>query len=171
MIIRQQKDGMLQKEVRIKQVTDTIKKLKADIEKLQKEASVFKQIKVIDDNKPELDKEKLRLEIKEHQSLINGEIANGKREMEKQVTKLEALKKRLRELTWSNKTNSHKILKAVRLAKSPRPKARVNESLKTETEEKKPERYERVRKYKRMKLRKRNNSKLAQDFVTVSLIT
>lgn len=162
---------MLQKEERIKQVANTIKKLKADIEKLQKEAAVFKKEEAQESAKPEIDKELLKLEVKETQMLLNNEINCGRKEIEEEHTKLEMLKKKLKELTWSNKANSHKILKAVRLTKSPRTKVRVNESLKPEREEKRAKRLERVKRYNRMRLRRRNDSKTGLEVATVSLNT
>eukprot|EP00826_Nyctotherus_ovalis_P047091 TRINITY_DN5371_c0_g2_i1.p1 TRINITY_DN5371_c0_g2~~TRINITY_DN5371_c0_g2_i1.p1 ORF type:complete len:171 (+),score=52.82 TRINITY_DN5371_c0_g2_i1:777-1289(+) len=170
-MIKQQDDIMQQKEERAKQVTSAIKKLKADIEKLQKEAAAFKKEEVQENAKPEIDKEQLKFEVKEVQMLLNNEINCGRKEIEEQHAKLEMLKKKLKELTWSNKTNSHKILKAVRLTKSPRTKVKVNESLKPEQEEKKTKRFERVKRYNRMRLRRRNDSKTGLEIATASLNT
>ena len=119
-MIKQQNNIVLQKNEKIKQANINIKKINMEISKLQQEASIYKKEEVIKVKMSEEEKIVLRQSIKDIQMQIDMEMTNGKKELEERNMKMNILKKKLKELTISNKSNSHKILEAIRLSKSSR---------------------------------------------------
>ena len=153
-MIKQQDDIVLQKNEKIKQANINIKKINMEISKLQQEASIYKKEEAIKVKMSEEEKIVLRQSIKDIQMQIDMEMTNGKKELEERNMKMNILKKKLKELTISNKSNSHKILEAIRLSKSSRFISGVKLKPSNEIEQKAPTRAERAMRYKRMKLKK-----------------